>query len=98
MHVLTVCYTHPQDPAAFDAYYNATHVPLAQKIPGLESFTWRHCSSLDGSQPPYYLLAELAFASQDALMAALTAPEGQATAADVANFTTEPPLMFVQHD
>ena len=98
MHVLTVCYAHPQDPAAFDAYYKATHVPLVQAIPGLESFTWRHCSSLDGSQPPYYLLAELAFAGQDALMAGLAAAEGQATAADVANFTTEPPLMFVQHD
>ncbi len=34
MHVLTVCYGHPADPAAFDAYYTSTHVPLAEKIPG----------------------------------------------------------------
>jgi GH24 family phage-related lysozyme (muramidase) len=25
MHVLTVCYGHPADPAAFDAHYTSTH-------------------------------------------------------------------------
>ena len=84
MHVLTVCYGHPADPAAFDSYYASTHRPLAEKIPGLASFTARHCDSLDGSQPPYYLLAELSFASQEAMNAALASPEGQAAAADVA--------------
>jgi hypothetical protein len=29
MHVLTVCYGHPADPAALDAYYESTHAPLA---------------------------------------------------------------------
>ena len=52
MHVLTVCYGHPADPAAFDAHYASTHVPLVEKIPGLESFTHRHCASLDGSPRP----------------------------------------------
>ena len=37
MHVLTVCYGHPTDPAAFDAHYTSTHAPLAEKIPGLTS-------------------------------------------------------------
>ena len=35
MHVLTVCYGHPTDPAAFDAHYTSTHAPLAGKIPGM---------------------------------------------------------------
>ena len=35
MHVLTVCYGHPTDPAAFDAYYTSTHAPLAEKTPGM---------------------------------------------------------------
>jgi hypothetical protein len=29
MHVRTVGYGHPADPAAFDAYYESTHAPLA---------------------------------------------------------------------
>ncbi|HVT68583.1 MAG TPA: EthD family reductase [Trebonia sp.] len=98
MHVLTVCYGQPQDPGAFDSYYTSTHAPLAKKLPGLTSFTYRHCASLDGSPPPYYLLAELAFPSGEALDAALSSAEGQAAAADVANFATGGATMFVAHD
>lgn len=98
MHVLTVCYGHPADPDAFDAYYAATHQPLAAKIPGLLSFTARQCASLDGSAPPYYLLAELGFASQEALAAGLASAEGQAAGADVANFADGGATMFVAYD
>jgi uncharacterized protein (TIGR02118 family) len=98
MHVLTVCYGHPADPAAFDAYYTSTHAPLAEKIPGMASFTHRHCVSLDGSQPPYYLLAELSFPSREAMNAALTSPESQAATADVPNFATGGVTIFVAHD
>ena len=98
MHVLTVCYGHPADPAAVDSYYASTHRPLVEKIPGLLSFTARHCDSLDGSQPPYYLLAELSFASQEALAAGLASPEGHAAAADVPNFADGGAAMFVARD
>lgn len=98
MHVLTVCYGHPADPAAFDAHYTSTHVPLVDKLPGLASFTHRHCASLDASPPPYYLIAELSFASQDALGAAMSSPEGQVAGADVANFATGGVTMFIAYD
>lgn len=98
MHVLMVCYGHPADQAAFDAYYTSTHAPLAEKIPGMSSYTYRHCASLDGSQPPYYLLAELSFPSRSAMNAALTSPEAQAATADVPNFATGGVTMFVAHD
>jgi uncharacterized protein (TIGR02118 family) len=57
-----------------------------------------HCTSLDGSPAPYYLLAELSFASAEALNAALGSPEGRATAADLANFADGGVTMFVAHD
>jgi uncharacterized protein (TIGR02118 family) len=98
MHVLTVCYGHPSDPEAFDAYYTSTHTPLAEKIPSLVSFTARHCTSLDDSPPPYYLVAELGFDSQGALAAALSSPEGNAAAADVAKFADGGVTMFVAYD
>ena len=98
MHVLTVCYGQPADPAAFDAYYTSTHAPLAEKIPGLTSFTYRHCDSLDASPAPYYLLAELSFPSAEALNAALSSPESQAAAGDVPKFATGGVTMFVAHD
>ncbi|SRR6266852_9203442 len=98
MHVLTVCYGHPADPVGFDEYYTSTHVPLVDKLPGLASYTYRHCESLDGSRPPYYLLAELGFASREALNAALSSPEGGAAAADLANFADGGATMFIAYD
>ena len=98
MHVLMVCYGHPADPAAFDAHYTSTHVPLVEKLPGLDSFTHRHCASLDGSQPPYYLLAELSFPSQEAMGASLASPEAQAATADVPNFATGGVTIFIAYD
>ena len=97
MHVLTVGYPQPADPAAFDAYYQSTHRPLAERVPGLLTFTARHCASLDDSAAPYYLVAELAFPSAEALAAALASPEGKAAAADMANFA-DAVTMFVQYD
>jgi uncharacterized protein (TIGR02118 family) len=64
----------------------------------MASFTHRHCSSLDGSKPPYYLLAELSFPSQEAMGASLASPDAQAATADVPNFATGGVTMFVAHD
>ena len=98
MHILTVAYGHPSNPAAFDEHYARTHRPLVDRIPGLAGFAARRCAALDGSEPPYYLLAELSFPSAEALRAALSSPEGQAAAADVANFADGGATMFVQYD
>jgi uncharacterized protein (TIGR02118 family) len=98
MHILTVLYGQPDDPAAFDAYYTGTHVPLADKIPDVRSFTYRHCSSLDDSTPPYHLIAELSFDSLESLQSALGSAEGQAAAGDVPNFASGGATMMVAHE
>jgi uncharacterized protein (TIGR02118 family) len=86
---LTVLYGQPQDPQAFDRYYEQTHVPLAQKIPGLKAFTTIKPAPLSPQEKsPYYLIAILHFESQQAMGAAFQSPEGQAAAGDVRNFAT----------
>ncbi|MEO8751810.1 MAG: EthD family reductase [Casimicrobiaceae bacterium] len=82
-------YRRPADPAAFDRYYYATHVPIAKKIPGLRNYevTSGPVTTLDGPAP-YHLIATLTFDSVAAVQAALGTPEGQATAADLGNFAT----------
>jgi uncharacterized protein (TIGR02118 family) len=35
MAKIVALYKEPADPAAFDAYYYSTHVPLAKTLPGL---------------------------------------------------------------
>lgn len=92
---LIVLYGTPADPAAFDAHYRNTHIPLAAKIPGLRRMEVSNIGSLDGSTPQYHLQAELYFDDQNALMSALGSPEGAAAGADVANFATGGATMLV---
>lgn len=84
---LIALYARPADPAAFDAYYFGTHVPLAKSMPGLRRYEVSRgpIQSLGGPSP-HYLIATLHFDSLQDLQAAVGSPQGQATAADVGNF------------
>ncbi|CAG4897893.1 EthD family reductase [Paraburkholderia saeva] len=87
MAKLVVLYKNPADKAAFDAHYEAKHVPLAKKIPGLQKYEISTGPvKLLGGESPYYLIALLHFESVDALMHGLGTPEGKAAAGDLGNF------------
>ena len=98
MHILTVLYGPPDDPAAFESYYAGTHAPLVDAIGGLDGWTSRLLDSMDGSPPPYYRIAELAFDSLDQLQTSMGSAEGQAAANDIPNFATGGVTMMVAHD
>src|SRR4051794_41893758 len=98
MPVLMFCSAPPPPPPASAPHYTPPHAPLAEKTPGMPSFPYRHTASLDGSQPPYYLIAELSFPSAEAMGASLGSPEAQAATADVPNFATGGVTMFVPYD
>ena len=86
---LVGAYGKPEDKDAFDAHYAETHAPLAKKIPNMRRFEYgKVLGSADGSDAPYYFLAELWFDSPADLQEALGSPEGQAAAADVASFAS----------
>jgi uncharacterized protein (TIGR02118 family) len=87
MAQLLVLYNQPADAAAFDRYYFETHIPIAKKIAGVRSLTVNSGkpATVVGSLSPH-LIAEIEFDSMEALQAAMASPEGQATAADLANF------------
>lgn len=87
MAKLVVLYKPPKEKAAFDAYYRSTHIPLAKRVPGLESYEISNGPVMTPAGPAdVHLVAELSFADIDALMAGLGSPQGQAAAADLANF------------
>jgi uncharacterized protein (TIGR02118 family) len=89
MAKLFAIYQQPTDPVAFDRYYYDTHVPLAKTIPGLKSYevTRGDVMGMAGKHG-VYLIAVLEFDSMQAIGAAMSSPQGQATAADLANFAT----------
>ncbi len=88
MAQLLVLYNTPVDAAAFDSYYTKTHIPIAKRIPGQRSYSINDgpVLALAGTAP--HLVATLTFDSMADLNAALGSPEGQAAAADLANFAT----------
>ncbi|HZY30373.1 MAG TPA: EthD family reductase [Candidatus Methylomirabilis sp.] len=89
MAKLLVMYHTPADPAAFDTYYNRTHVVVAKKLPGVRSYTIsKGPIASPGGTSPYHLIAELTFDSMGAIQAALGSPEGQAAVADLSNFAS----------
>ncbi|WP_058038343.1 EthD family reductase [Rhodococcus sp. NyZ502] len=93
---VAVCYGRPTDPDAFDKYYNEIHVPLASAVPGLSDFTFSKCSTLDGSDPVFYAVANLEFPDLETMQSGLKSPEMGAAGKDVANFATGTVDMYVQ--
>ena len=89
MAKLIAMYRKPPDVAEFDRYYQATHVPIVRKVPGLRGYEISRGPIVtpDG-EAPYHLIATLGFDSVDAVQAALASPEGEATAADLGRFAT----------
>ena len=96
MAQLLVLYNTPADHAAFDRYYQQTHIPLARKIPGLRSYVISNgpVQAVAGIAP--HLIAILHFDSLADLSAALASPEGQAAAADLSNFASAGATLLIQ--
>jgi uncharacterized protein (TIGR02118 family) len=85
----TVLYGHPQDVDVFEKYYSETHMPLVLKTQGvIRSEYTKFLPNPDSSPAVYYRMAELYFAGIQEMQQALSSPEGQAMAADLANFAT----------
>jgi uncharacterized protein (TIGR02118 family) len=93
---LMVLYGKPDDVSAFDAHYASTHAPLAEKIPNLRRYEHgRVLGAADGSEAPWYYVAELSFDDAETLQASMASPEGAAAGGDVANFASGGVSMFV---
>ena len=93
---LVVLYTQPEDAVAFDAHYLGVHGPLVEKLPGL--VRWESAQLVaagDGGELTYHREAELYFADQAALNAALGSDEGKATAVDYRQIAPPGSRMFV---
>lgn len=84
-----VMYGPPTDASAFEEHYANVHVPLAAKMPNVSRFeASRVVGTPDGSEPPYYRIAELWFEDEATMQATLSSPEGQETVADIPRFAT----------
>ncbi|HEX3705995.1 MAG TPA: EthD family reductase, partial [Mycobacteriales bacterium] len=93
---LVVLYTQPDDAAAFDAHYLGVHGPLVDKLPGL--VRWESAqlvAAADGGELTYHRQAELYFADQTALEAALGSDAGAATVSDYGQIAPPGSRIFI---
>ena len=79
----------PKDSADFDRYYFATHVPIAQRIPGVRKYeVSQGAVASPGGASGVHLVAILHFDDMAAVGRAFSSPEGQAAVTDVGKFAT----------
>ncbi len=93
---LVVHYTQPEDADEFDRHYLGVHGPLVEKIPGLQRWEGARVGvAADGGDVDVFRTAELYFADQAALQAALGSDEGKATAADYQQIAPPGSRMYI---
>ena len=76
-------YRTPEDAAAFDESYFGTHVPIANKTPGLVKTEIARVLKTVTGQPALHVMAELYFDSYDSLTAAFKTEESAASGANL---------------
>ncbi|HYZ81318.1 MAG TPA: EthD family reductase [Solirubrobacteraceae bacterium] len=94
MHKLVVLYPPPADPDKFRSYYTSTHLKLVAKMPGLRAYRYGFDLAAPAGDSSYWCMFEADFDDINAMSAARSSPEGQAVAADVANYADQAPVMF----
>src|SRR5438128_11630686 len=95
---IVVIYPRPTDLEAFEKAYVEEHVPLAmEKIKGVIKFeATKVLGTPDGSTPPFFRIAELYFASMEALQESVASSGTQeAVAHAFAISTGGPPIVLV---
>ena len=95
---LVALYNAPGDTDAFDAHYRDVHTPIVSRYPNLRDVRLSRLSGVGGRPSPYYLMAEMSFASLDELHEALGSGAGAESARDLRNFATGGVTMFVAPD
>jgi len=90
---LIALYKAPPDPEEFDRHFHTIHAPLVRNYPGLLKLEMTAITGASLGDTPYHLMAEMYFASTEALQTALASPAGRAVAKDLMNFAA--PLVTV---
>jgi len=89
---LTVLYKTPNDPAKFEQYYAATHLPIVAAKQAEIGFShavyMKFPRNADGKPPAFYRMAQLWFDTEDALKKGLATPGFKAVGDDIPNFAT----------
>jgi len=68
-------YKQPADVEAFENAYRNEHLPLINKVKGLDNVEITHFTGGPRGDAEYYMMAELYFKDQETMMTAMGSPE-----------------------
>ena len=88
---LTLLYNVPDDTEEFDRYYLETHIPLAEKLAGVQRL---EVSRVIGENETCHIVTELWFEDLDT-MASMSSAHGDLVRDDVANFAPKGAVRLV---
>ena len=98
--IILLLYRRPDLSAdAFRRYWHEQHRPLLERLPGLQRLVLNDVVPVPGGAPSACDgISEDWFESAEAMQAAFASPEGQAVAADAANFLDLPRMQMLVVD
>ncbi|RDI47977.1 EthD family reductase [Falsibacillus pallidus] len=79
MFKMIAMFKKPEDTEKFDEYYFGTHIPLTEKIPGLQ----RVEVTKFAGDAPYYMMCEMYYENKEAFKEASKTEESKASGKDV---------------
>jgi uncharacterized protein (TIGR02118 family) len=88
---LIVLYPYPEEVEVFERVYTQEHMPMvnAESLKGITKFIGtKIVGTADGSPPPFYRIAELHFASMEALQNAASSEGAQKAVAHAVSIST----------
>jgi uncharacterized protein (TIGR02118 family) len=98
MYKLIALFTQPEELEEFERRWSHEFVGLAEKMPGLRRATVSRIEGGPAGPLPYHLIHEFYFDDKDALLAAMTSPEGIAAARCLMDIAAKDvTLMFSEH-
>ena len=74
---LVALYSQPEDNDAFDAHYRDVHAPIVARYPNLVDVRLTKADGIGGRPAPFYLMAEMSFATRADLDEALASDAGR---------------------
>lgn len=83
MATFVALYPVPDDPEAWEEHYRTTHMPIVQRWPGVQSVRLTRFSSTPrGTAPAFHVMAQIDFATDEEMAAALRSDAGAEAARD----------------
>ncbi len=92
-----VLFGTPIDRESFDQHFTDNHRPLILKLPNLQRFVVNRIAGAATGDSPFSLIAELHFASEEAMQEGLNSQAGQAMAADYSRFASNGVTVLFSH-